>query len=255
MIPAPFWKGGVNANILLWVPFTGGSMADISIYNRTPTLVVTGGAATVTPGLFEIDITSASPVTFQARINYPIPPAPWAAGGGAIPANVPFTFEGFVRWNVTPNNTGPFDIFHFDPAPTNPPASVDIRTVKTYANAGDIQYDDSAFGIQAGPTTTHPLAPTNTLYHWAWVIEAGPGTITNWFYVNGVSWGSYSIGRSSGYLLTADGQFSIGGNVNTGASPNHVKGALGETRASRANLYPNGTSFTPPTPGNLPPVP
>lgn len=236
-----------NPDILLWVPFTDGTAKDVSIYNRTPNATITGGAATVGASGLAIDITSVSPDSFTAQIAYLIQPT-----YTTLPKSVPLTFEGFVTWNTSPPNTLPFEIFSYAPKPTV--GAKAYWNFDGYSSAGKVQVDDApGLNPVAGPTGSNVLAPAGTTYHWAWIIPA-VGDNVNRFYVNGVQVLTYTTGRVD-QAIDSDGCWRIGGAVGTNGTGNHVKVTLGETRVSAANLYPNGTSFTPPTPGNLPPVP
>lgn len=231
---------GPHPDVLLWVPFSGGSTTDISIYNRTPS--ITNDCATLVDGFLHVDVTSASPTSFTAQITYPIDPLPY---GGTMPTTVPLTFEGFVKWIASANNTDPYHMFRYSPHPAAP---VDVRRYKGSGNAGSIEYNDSGVGIEASASTA--LAPSGTLYHWAWVIPASGGDDTNRFYINGVQVMTYVTTRPS--TIGAGAYWSIGGAVNTnGGAPSNTEIYLGETRVVARNLYPGGTSFTPPTPGNL----
>lgn len=245
MIPIPFWHPQGNPDIWLWVPFTDGTDKDVSIYNRTPSFTDTTGTATINTSGMTVNITSASPTAFTTQISYPIPPTP------ASPlVNKAITMEGFIKWITTGTTTNPFYIFAFDPQPTS---NIDTRQYRGYLNAGDVKFSTSAGDPTEGPTGSHPLAPSGTNYHWAWVME---GTTSNqYFYINGVNVLTDPAGGSGTISVASNGVWAIGGSVNTNGSPDTTHVVWGETRVSNANLYPGGVSFTPPTPGNLPPVP
>lgn len=235
-------KRGVHPDVWLWVPFyIDGTAKDISVYNRTPNITMETG--TLDANGLAWDFIDALDTNRIVLIDYN-----FSNMSSLASANPALTFEGFVEWDVSANNTDPFTIFECAPSTLAP----DVRRYAGYANAGDVQYNDSGAGIEAGPTSSTPLAPTGTLYHWAWIIPSGASGQQYW-YINGVQ----VLTRTTGAVnlttpLSAGARFRIGGTVNTnGGAPSHAKGRLFETRVVARNLYPSGTTFTPPTPGNL----
>lgn len=212
---------GGSGHVLLYVPFTGNVSTDVG-----PQLLGDGmnTGASFSSNQFPLSGTTQQQIVFlnDTRLGQP--------------TDTGWTLECFMVWNSSDNTTDPgLDLSYELYGPTD--IIQERYFIHAYSNAGAIQLDLAAFGIEA-QSADHVLSGSRQ--HVAMVRQPGSATID--VYVNGarvihyIPGGSPSLGSKG---LVSFGKYST-------SAFNNISAVMDDIRLCNIAVY-SGASFTPPT--------